>query len=70
MHNIEALGAVACTYLDIYWNQCLENMHVFSQKIIDDWNSSTENIVISESLDILKCKHDKYWSTEWLRKIY
>ncbi len=36
----------------------------FSQRIIDDWNSLTEKIVNSESLDIFKGRLDKHWSTE------
>ncbi len=38
--------------------------HAFSQGIIDDWNSLTENIVNSESLDIFKGRLDKLWRTE------
>ncbi len=34
--------------------------HAFIQRIIDDWNSLTEKIVNSESLD-------KHWSTEWFK---
>ncbi len=34
--------------------------HAFSQRIIDDWNSLTENIVNSESLDISKGRLDKH----------
>ncbi len=36
--------------------------HAFSQRIIEDWNSLTDNIVNSESLDIFK-----HWSTEWYK---
>ncbi len=39
--------------------------HAFSQRIIDDWNSLTENIVSSETLDSFKGRLDKHWSTEW-----
>ncbi len=41
--------------------------HAFSQRIIDDWNSLTENIVSSETLDIFKGRLDKHWSTEWFK---
>ncbi len=34
--------------------------HAFSQRIIDDWNSLTENIVSSETSDIFKCRLDKH----------
>ncbi len=34
--------------------------HAFSQRIIDDWNSLTENIVSSETLDIFKGRLDKH----------
>ncbi len=40
--------------------------HAFSQRIIDDWNSLSENIVASESLEIFKGRLDKHWSTQWL----
>ena len=39
--------------------------HAFSQRMIDDWNSLTENIVTSETLVIFKGRLDKYWSTKW-----
>ncbi len=41
--------------------------HVFSKRIIDDWNSFTEKIVNSESLDIFKGRLDKHCSTEWFK---
>ncbi len=41
--------------------------HAFSQRIIDDWNSLTEKIVNSESLDIFKRRLDKHWGTEWFK---
>jgi len=41
--------------------------HAFSQRIIEDWNSLTENIVSSESLDIFKGRLDKHWSTKWFK---
>ncbi len=41
--------------------------HAFSQRIIDDWNSLTEKIVNSESLDIFKGRLDKHRSIEWLK---
>ncbi len=41
--------------------------HAFSQRIIDDWNSLTEKIVNSESLDVFKGRLDKHWSTEWFK---
>ncbi len=41
--------------------------HAFSQRIIDDWNSLTEKIVNSESLDIFKGELDKHWSTQWFK---
>ncbi len=34
--------------------------YAFSQRIIDDWNSLTEEIVNSESLDIFKGRLDKH----------
>ncbi len=33
-------------------------IHAYSQRIIDDWNSLTEKIVNSESLDIFKGRID------------
>ncbi len=39
--------------------------HAFSQKIIDDWNSLSANIVASQSLEIVKGRLDKHWSTKW-----
>ncbi len=39
--------------------------HAFSQRIINDWNSLTENMVTSKSLDIFKERLNKHWSTEW-----
>ncbi len=41
--------------------------HAFSQRIINDWNSLTENIVTSKSLDIFKERLDKHWNTEWYK---
>ncbi len=41
--------------------------HIFSQRIIEDWNSLTENIVSSDTLNIFKCRLDKHWSTEWFK---
>ncbi len=41
--------------------------HAFSERIIDDWNSLTENIVTSKSLDIFKERLNKHWSTEWYK---
>ncbi len=41
--------------------------HAFSQRVIDDWNSLTENIVTSKSLDIFKERLDKHLSTEWYK---
>ena len=41
--------------------------HAFSQRIISDWNSLTENIVTSESLDIFKKRLDKHWKSEHFR---
>ena len=41
--------------------------YTFSQRIIDNWNSLTEEIVTSESLDIFKTRLDKHWSTEWYK---
>ncbi len=41
--------------------------HAFSQRIIADWNSLTDNIVNSESLDLFKCRLDKHWRTEWYK---
>ena len=38
---------------------------VFSQRVVDDWNSLTENIVSSESLNIFKSRLDKYWHSKW-----
>ncbi len=38
--------------------------HAFSQRITDDWNSLTEKIVNSESLDIFKGRLDKHCNTE------
>ncbi len=38
--------------------------HAFSQRIIDDWNSLSKNIVASESLEIFKGRLDKHWSTQ------
>ncbi len=43
--------------------------HAFSQRIIDVWNSLTEKIVNSESLDIFKGRLGKHWSTKSF-KIY
>ncbi len=40
--------------------------HAFSQRITDDWNSLSENIVASESLEILNERLDKPWSTRWI----
>ncbi len=41
--------------------------HAFSQRTIEDWNSLTDNIVNSDSLDIFKCRVDKHWSPEWYK---
>ena len=38
--------------------------HSFSQRVIDDWNSLTENIVASESLNIFKSRLDGHWETQ------
>ena len=37
----------------------------FSQRIVDNWNSLTEEIVISESLNIFKSRLDKHWQAKW-----
>ncbi len=34
--------------------------HAFSQRMIDDWNSLSENIVALESLEIFKGRLDKH----------
>ncbi len=39
--------------------------HAFSQRIIDDWNSLSKNIVASESLEIFRGRLDKHWSMQW-----
>ena len=39
--------------------------HVFSQRVIDAWNSLTEDIISSKSLNIFKAKLDKHWESEW-----
>ena len=41
--------------------------HSFSQRIIDDWNSLTENIVTAKSIHSFKTKLDKHWQTEWYK---
>ncbi len=41
--------------------------NAFSQRIIDKWNSLTEKIVNSESLDIFKGRLGKHWRTEWFK---
>jgi ribonuclease P/MRP protein subunit RPP40 len=41
--------------------------HTFSQRIIDDWNSLTENIISSESVNCFKARLDKHWKTEWYK---
>jgi hypothetical protein len=41
--------------------------HSFSQRIIDDWNSLTEDIVTAESINSFKAKLDKHWQTEWYK---
>ncbi len=41
--------------------------HAFSQRIIEEWNSLTENIVSSETLDIFKGRIDKHWRTVWFK---
>ncbi len=41
--------------------------HAFSERIIDDWNSLSENIVASESLEMFKGKLDMHWSTKWFK---
>ncbi len=41
--------------------------HAFSQRIIDDWNSLSENILASESLEMFKGRLDKHWSTKWFK---
>ena len=41
----------------------------FSQRIIDDWNSLPDDIVCSESLNVLKCKLDKFWSGERFKNV-
>ncbi len=43
----------------------LENK--FSQIIINDWNSITEDIVCAESINSFKAKLDKYWQTKWYK---
>ena len=37
----------------------------FSQRVVDDWNSLTENIVSSKTLNIFKSRLDKYWHSRW-----
>ena len=37
----------------------------FSQRVIDDWNSLTDEIVTSESLNIFKQRLDRHWYTKW-----
>ena len=37
----------------------------FSQRIIDNWNSLTEEIVSAESLNAFKNRLDKYWKAKW-----
>ena len=39
--------------------------YAFSQRVIDQWNSLTEEIVSSESLNIFKSKLDKHWQSRW-----
>ena len=39
----------------------------FSQRVVDDWNSLTEDIVSSESLNTFKSRLDKYWHTKWYK---
>jgi hypothetical protein len=41
--------------------------HFFSQRIIDDWNSLTEEIVTAETINSFKAKIDKYWQTKWYK---
>ncbi len=43
------------------------NITCIQPKIVEDWNSLTENIVTLESLDIFKCGLDKHWRTEWFK---
>ena len=39
--------------------------YAFSQRVVDNWNSLTEEIVTSESLNIFKARLDKYWKAKW-----
>ena len=41
--------------------------YAFSQRIITDWNSLTEHIVASESLNIFKGRLDEHWKSEWFK---
>ena len=36
--------------------------YTFSQRVIDDWNSLNNEIVLAESLNSFKSKLDKYWA--------
>ncbi len=41
--------------------------HAFSQRIIDDWNSLSENIVALESLEMFTGRRNKHWGTKWFK---
>ena len=39
----------------------------FSHRVIDDWNSLTEEIVTSQTLDRFKANLDKHWQSRWYK---
>ena len=44
--------------------------NVFSQRIIDDWNSLNEEIVSAKNLSDFKSKLDLHWRDRWYKVSY
>ena len=39
--------------------------YAFSQRVTNEWNSLTEEIVTANSLNAFKSKLDKFWKSKW-----
>ena len=53
--------------LKLFKQRCNKEIRklAFSQRVVDSWNSLTEEIVSAESLNTFKSRLDKYWKSKW-----